>query len=263
MWGREKIVGRTVAHCAEALGLCLVLLFAVSGFATWFHPELFGNALPVRTVLTVLTVYPTVFVGALLLAGPEAIARWWGVVKPVGVAGAVTGPVCLLAYVLMPARVPLLTASLLLQIVCVPWLLPRAGRHTLVLLSIFFRAGVLLILVGWAGASYMFSTHIQKRAEALAAGRQYCLSAPMSSDIYGSTALPSSSDWLLLQRVISYPVNLYYGRHRLELSIFDGHSHSKTYHWSIKNGDFEPGGLLTPIDDCRKVLRSQRPATGQ
>lgn len=255
MSARKKVALRSIKYFARALVPCLALLTAMTGFATSLHPELFGNTLPGRSVLITLTAYPSVFVGALLLGGSEATARWWHMVKPVGVAGLVTGPVCFLAYVWMPDRVPIIIIGLLFQIVCVPWLLPRAGTRTLDLLSSCFRAGTLLILLGWASASYMFSSHIHRRAAELAEGQQYCLSAPMLADIFGSTALPASSDWLLLQRVISYPVNLYYGRHRLELTIFDERKNSRAYHWSIKNGDFELGGFLTPIDDCREVLR--------
>lgn len=240
---------------ATALGTCLVLLGIIAGLSTWLHPDLVHPELPVRPFLFLLMVYPSVFVAVLLLAGPRATARWWWLVRGVGIAGLITGAPITLMELSLPAQSPLMVPTLLLQMLCIPWLLPPKGDKSLALLSTFFRVGMLVSLLAWGAVSYAFSSTIHKRAAELAQGRPYCLSAPLWLGVYDSVALPASSDWLLFQRVFTYPVNIYYGRHRLEVTVFDGGRPLETYHWSIKNWGFEPGGFLTPIEDCKHVLR--------
>jgi hypothetical protein len=232
----------------------IVLVITLAGFVTWLHPELFDPALPIPTIVTLVVIYPTVVISLLLWAGPRTFRNARRLTRCIGFAGMLSGAFCLLVFSMSSRQFPLLIGAMLLQM-AVPWILPRFDTRALALLSIVVRGGTVALLVFWLIASAIFAAHINAVAASMADGRQHCLSAPAWHDLFGSTALSSGSDLLLLQRMIAYPVNLYYGRHRLELTIFESSDRFETFHWSIRSQRFEPGGFLTPIEACRAVLR--------
>lgn len=244
---RDSMLGAAVS------GMALVLILA--GFATWLHPDLFDSTLPVPAIMTPVIVYPSVTISLFLLLGPRTFQNHTRLTGYIGIASIFSGAFCLLVFVWSSRQFPALMSAMTLQMAAVPWTLPRSDRRALRLVSMVVRGGTTALIVFWFAASSLFAAHIKAASADMAGGRQYCLSAPAWHDIFGSSALPPGSDMFLLQRVISYPVDLYYGRHRLELTIFESSDRFETFHWSMRNWRFEQGGFLTSIEACKATLR--------
>lgn len=241
-------------HAISAVVSGIILVIILAGFATWLHPELFDPERPIPTIVTPIIMYPTVVISLLSWVGPRAFRNARRLTRCVGLAGMLSGAFFLLVFFMSSRQFPLLIGAMLLQM-AMPWILPRFDMRALALLSIIVRGGTVVLLVLWFVASAIFAAHINAVGASMAGGRQYCLSTPAWHDLFGSTALPTGSDLLLLQRMIAYPVDLYFGRHRLELTIFESSDRFETFHWSMRSRRFEPGGSLTPIEACKTVLR--------
>lgn len=241
-------------HPLNAVVSGAILVIILTGFATWFHPELFDPERPIPTIVTPIILYPVVVISLLSWAGPRALRNARRLTRCIGFAGILSGAFCLLVFFMSSRQFPVLITAMLLQ-VAMPWILPRFDMRALTLLSIVVRGGTITLLVLWFVVSAIFAMHINAVGASMAKGRQYCLSAPAWHDLFGSTALSTGSDLLLLQRTVAYPVDLYYGRHRLELTIFESSDRFETFHWSMRSRRFEPGGFLTPIEACKTVVR--------
>lgn len=237
----------------------LALLVMTAGFWSKLHPDLLMMQHPPAMILHLLASYPCLAMLGVLLAGPAAAVRLLPKIAWLGIAGAVTGLPLWLLFASLSLRQDFLLWAILLQILTIPWLLPLKNPAALARISRFVQFGILGLAVVWMVLSLGFAALIRSDAERIAGASPYCLSAPTLFDIYGGTALSPATDMMLFQRVMSYPIDFYYVRHRLELSVFEADSTARTYHWSVKNGQFEEGGHLTPIEACRAHLRSPNP----
>ena len=152
----------------------------------------------------------------------------------------------------------LVVPALPLQLVVLPLLAATRNPSRIALLQRIVRIGLVVMLVAWAIASAAFAALVRHAADTLSNGAPYCLSEPTPGSMLRSTILPSHLDFLILQRIISYPTRYELTRYRLQVNIPG--AEVEQWHLSFLAPGFVPGGDIFAPLDCGEALR--KPATG-
>jgi hypothetical protein len=119
------------------------------------------------------------------------------------------------------------------------------------------RGGLALMVMGWLGISVSFPIVVAEKAEAIANGQPWCLSAPRQAHyLAGSIPIIRRWDFWLFQKIISHDdPDDFAKRYRLQLFINPTGAERTLYHWSLRAMNFLPEGdePLAPCFMHRKI----------
>ncbi len=248
-------LGRTILAAAAIVALCGILL-------TWPHPHDSWRIWPAHALVLVIFL-PLIVMVVALLSGWTRAER---IIPRVGHWAKVWIPLTLFIMIYLAfgrsSKLAFMGVAAFSGALAFPLLVATRDPRRIALLRRLVTGGLVLMATVWLIASFLLSHIVNTQADRLAAGRPFCLTAPVSGSIRQNENLGSDTNMWLLQRMLAYrPYDAYVGRYRLQLWLRDASGIVQSHHWSfgaftfLKDGEHQNA----PCDITRYASVAQLP----